>query len=154
MAEQEMGELTLTYAELATRLGVSADGARTRAKRAGWPVVAGNDGRSRVRVLASNLPERPPEQTASTTDHVGELRRAYAERVAELKGELEQARGQVERWRAVAEQTRAEVERERAVNELLREQLERELARVGHLEGELRSMLTEARRRWWRRWLG
>jgi predicted RNase H-like nuclease (RuvC/YqgF family) len=151
MAEQETGELTLTYAELATRLGVSADGARTRAKRAGWPVIAGNDGRARVRVLASNLPERPPEQTASTTDHTVELRRAYAERVTELKGELEEARGQVERWRSATEQTRAEVERERAVNGLLREQLERELARVGRLEEELRAMLAEARRPWWRR---
>ena len=75
MAEQETGELSLTYAELAARLGVSADGARTRAKRAGWPVLVGNDGRARVRVLVSDIPERPAEQTAVTTDPIAELKR-------------------------------------------------------------------------------
>jgi hypothetical protein len=149
MAEQETGELSLTYAELAARLRVSADGARTRAKRAGWPVIVGNDGRARVRVLASDLPERPAEQNPVTTDPLGELKRAHAERVAELKGELERAREGTERWRSAAEQARAEGERDRAVIKEVRDQLDRELARVARLEEELRGL----RRPWWRRWV-
>ena len=54
MAAQGTGELRLTYAELGDRLGISADGARTRAKRAGWPIEQGNDGKARVRVLTAN----------------------------------------------------------------------------------------------------
>src|SRR5262245_13943320 len=108
MDEHEAGELLLTYADLAARLGVSADGARSRAKRAGWPVIAGNDGRARVRVLVSDLPERPPEQATVATDPRGELRRAHAERLGELRGERDRAVEQAERWRSAAEQSRAE----------------------------------------------
>src|SRR3954447_7353740 len=86
MDEQGQGELVLTYAELATKLGVSPDGARTRAKRAGWPVTPGNDGRSRVRVRAAELPQLPrshgeqiPEQNGSVNALLAELRRAYGE---------------------------------------------------------------------------
>ena len=73
MADDHPSELLLTYPKLAARLGVSADGARTRAKRQGWPVIHGNDGRARVRVLASDLPEHPrspPEQTGDETGPV------------------------------------------------------------------------------------
>lgn len=62
MAEQDQGELLLTYAELSARLGVITDGARVRAKRSGWPITLGNDGRARVRVRAIELPEQPPKQ--------------------------------------------------------------------------------------------
>src|SRR4051812_42637912 len=42
MAERA-GDLVLTYAELAERLGIAADGARMRAKRRSWRTVPGND---------------------------------------------------------------------------------------------------------------
>jgi len=150
-------ELLLTYAELAARLGISADGARTRAKRAGWPVVIGNDGRAKVRVAVAELPEQTPvkaEHEPDMTDMISELRRSQAERLTELRGRAERAEQEAERWRAEAEQARSETgqargeaERERAVNGLLREQLDREIARADRLEAELR-------RPWWRRWLG
>jgi chromosome segregation ATPase len=98
-----------------------------------------------VRVLASELPERPAEQTAVTTDFVGELKRAHAERVAELRGDLEQARADTERWRSAAEQARAEGERDWAVIKEVREQLDRELARIARLEERLA-------RPFWARW--
>jgi hypothetical protein len=157
MAERGEAELLLTYAELAARLGISADGARTRAKRAGWPVVIGNDGRAKVRVAAAELPEQAPvkaEHEPDMTDLLTELRRSRAERLAELSGRAERAEQEAGRWRAAAEQARSEAgqarseaERERAVNGLLREQLERELARGERLEAELR-------RPWWRKLWG
>src|SRR3954469_15519625 len=96
MADDHPSELLLTYPELAARLGVSPDGARTRAKRQGWPVTHGNDGRARVRVLASDL----PEQTGDETDLVAELRRSPAEHLAELRTLLDRASGETERWRS------------------------------------------------------
>jgi hypothetical protein len=140
MADDDQGELLLTYAELAARLGVSTDGARTRARRQGWLVMNGNDGRARVRVLASNLPEQPrsrPEQTVVTTDILTELRRSHAEHIAELRAQLDRASGEAERWRSDHAAARSEAERHRAEALLLREQIARELARADHLEAEL-----------------
>jgi hypothetical protein len=150
VAEQGEAELVLTYAELGERLGITVDGARTRAKRAGWPTVIGNDGKARVRVRPSELPEQTAskaEQSPSTLDFVTELRRTHAERLAELRGELDQARNEAERWRAATEQARLEAERERAVNGLLREAVDRE-------RDLTRELLAEARKPWWRRLLG
>jgi predicted RNase H-like nuclease (RuvC/YqgF family) len=151
MDEQEQGELVLTYAELATKLGVSPDGARTRAKRAGWPVIPGNDGRSRVRVRVAELPQLPrsqaeqiPEQTGSMNALLAELRRAYGEHSAELIARAEKAEQQTEQWRSQAEQDRAAAEHERAVAELLRDQLAREQRRAEDLAAELR----DVRRPW------
>jgi hypothetical protein len=150
VAEQGEAELVLTYAKLGERLGITVDGARTRAKRAGWPTVIGNDGKARVRVRPSELPEQTAskaEQSPSTLDFVTELRRTHAERLAELRGELDQARNEAERWRAAAEHARLEAERERAVNGLLREAVDRE-------RDLNRELLAELRRPWWRRLLG
>jgi hypothetical protein len=157
MAEQGEAEQVLTYAELGERLGISVDGARTRAKRAGWPVVIGNNGKARVRVTVSELPEQPPskaEQSPNVLDLVAELRRAHAERLVELRTELDQARGEAERWRATAEQARLEAERERAVNGLLRETVDRERELNREVQVELRALLAEGRQPWWRRLLG
>jgi hypothetical protein len=158
MAEQEPVELLLTYPELGERLGISADGARVRAKRAGWPVLAGNDGRAKVRVLVADLPEHVPDKPEREPDSLAEIRRTFAERVAELKTELHEVRQQAEQWRTAAEQARVEAEHERGMREaevagergkldLMREQLEREVTRADRLEAELR-------RPWWRKLLG
>jgi hypothetical protein len=167
VAEQDQGEQLLTYAELGARLGVSADGARTRAKRAGWPVVPGNDGKARVRVRAGELPEQPPErpperpagqpseQGAITARLLTELRQAQAVRLADLRADLEQARADAELWRTKAEQGRVDAEREQAVNVLLREAMERERDMHRALVDELRAradrLEAELRRPWWRR---
>jgi hypothetical protein len=159
VAEQGEAELVLTYAELGARLGVSVDGARTRAKRAGWPVIIGNDGKARVRIRPSELPEQMTEQMASKAEQdpnvlglVAEQRRIHAERVAELHAELDRARSEVERWRAAAEQARVEAERERALNGLLRDSLDHERVLNRELRDELKAMLAEAWRPFWRRW--
>jgi hypothetical protein len=158
MAEQEPAELWLSYPELAERLGISADGARVRAKRAGGPVQTGNDGRAKVRVPVADLPEHGPNKPEQEPNSVADIRRLFAERTAELKAELHEARQQAEQWRTATEQARVDAERERGMREaevagergkltLVREQLEREIARADRLEAELR-------RPWWRRLLG
>jgi predicted RNase H-like nuclease (RuvC/YqgF family) len=140
MADGDQGELLLTYAELATRLGVSTDGARTRVRRQGWPVIAGNDGKARVRVLASDLPEQPrsrPEQTGVMTELLNELRRSQAEQVAGLNAQLHRVSREAEQFRSDHAAARSEAERHRAEAELLREQMAREFARVERLEAAL-----------------
>jgi hypothetical protein len=152
MANRDQGELLLTYAELAIRLGVSTDGARTRARRQGWPVITGNDGKARVRVLASDLPEQPrsrPEQTRVSTELLAELRRSHAEQVAGLTAQLNRVSREAEQLRSDHAAARSEVERHRVEAELLREQMAREFARVERLATEL----AEARKGWLERLL-
>jgi hypothetical protein len=147
MTNGDQGELLLTYAELATRLGVSTDGARTRARRQGWQVMNGNDGKARVRVLASDLPERPrarPEQNTVVTDLLNEMRRSHAEQVADLTAQLDRASREAEQLRSDHAATRSEADRYRTEAELLREQLGREFVRVERLE----TALAEARKGW------
>jgi hypothetical protein len=91
-------------------------------------------------VLASELPEHPrsqPEQDRPEPELLAELRRAHAERIAELTGALERASAETERWRSAHGQARAEAERDRASVELLREQLTREIDRGEKLAIEL-----------------
>lgn len=151
MADDPPIELLLTYAELGDRLGIGADGARFKARRAGWPVTQGNDGRARVRVRANELPDQPPEQPQRSGDRrtidpdlLADLRRAHADRLADQIARAEAAEHEAELWRSKAEQARSEAERHRAVAELLCDQVRREIERSEALAGELR----ELRRPW------
>jgi hypothetical protein len=119
--------------------------------------VQGNDGKARVRVRAGELPEHPPEKSngsgddrAITLDTIVELRRAYAERTAELLARVEKTEEKADHWRSEAEQIRSDAGHHRAMAELLREQIAREVARVERLEDEMR----ELRRPWWRKVFG
>lgn len=182
MADDRPGEFLLTYAELGERLGVSPDGARTKAKRAGWPVILGNDGRARVRVISSELPKqgrRLPEQTGVTPDLLTELRRAEAERLAELLARAEKAEREAEQARAALGDLRARLARlegevagvkatataevnaaARAAEEAIaaRDELLAELRRsLEHERGRARRLedaLAETRRPWWRKLWG
>jgi hypothetical protein len=158
----------LSYRELAARLGVSAEGARTRAKRSGWPIIHGNDGRARVRVRASELPERPREQQPRPAEQTP----VTVERSPELRDLLDRMSREAEQARATAEQAVAEVTRLRTQLALAEERVrsaqavaiadveaarrvaESEAAAKDVLIEELRAMLAEARRSWWSRLLG
>lgn len=151
MADDPPIELLLTYIELGDRLGIGADGARFKARRAGWPVTQGNDGKARVRVRAAELPDQPPEQPQRSGDRraidpdlLADIRRAHADRSAELLARAEAAEHEAELWRSKAEQARSESERHRAVAELLGDQVRREIERSDALAAELR----ELRRPW------
>lgn len=163
MAEQVQGELLLTYAELSARLGVSTDGARVRAKRSGWPITMGNDGRARVRVRAVELPERAPEQAKRSP----EQNRDRSELLAELRELLDRANSSVEQARAEAQRTRTEVTELRIVQARAEERAEAakaiaaaeiatvraEMAAEQALVRELREALEWHRRPWWQRWV-
>src|SRR3954462_7305555 len=76
MVEPSGDETLLTYVELAERLGCAPDTARLRAKRRGWRIEHGNDGKARVRVPSGMLPDVPPERPRRDADDlptVGEL---------------------------------------------------------------------------------
>lgn len=61
----EEGSLRLSYSELAERLEMSPDAARIKARRRGWRVDIGNDGKATVMVQASELAELLPRAKAS-----------------------------------------------------------------------------------------
>jgi hypothetical protein len=146
MDEPSGDETLLTYAELAERLGCAPDTARLRAKRRGWRVEHGNDGKARVRVPSGMLPDVPPERPRRDADDLPT--------VGELLAELGEARDDAAAARREAEVANVRLEeRERAHDaetRLLRDELARERERIGRLEAEL----LELRRPWWRRLRG
>ncbi len=57
--------VSLTYQELADRLGIDVQSARRRVLRAGWAKLPGNDGKARVLVPATVLPAAGATTTAT-----------------------------------------------------------------------------------------
>ena len=123
--------IRLSYAELAARLGVSKEAAKSRARRAGWPRVVDNTGVARFNVpkdifdtpeqhhadtVADDAPDTPPApqpDTAATLAAIGVLRDAL-ERSEVARSETEQRcldlSEQVGRLTAERDAARAEVE--------------------------------------------
>jgi hypothetical protein len=140
-----MGSITLTYEELAEKLGIGVDSARIKARRMksqGWLIQPPNGpgGKALVIVPEGALPEHPPERSGATRERYDET---LGERYAEALGELRESRERAERLAVEAAEARVEAR-------LLRESLERER----DLNRELRQELAESRRPWWRRLLG
>lgn len=179
-----MAEQWFTYADLAERLGVSPEAARQKAIRARWPRRTANDGRAQVRVELADLlatlqtrkpkedppaddqptPGEPPVDQASDAivlaaveAHLATLREMLAKMEAAM--ELERQRTDVERVRADGERARADAERARADDlarriEEMREADGAKRAGVEHDLEELRRMIADLRRPWWRRMVG
>src|ERR1700756_87541 len=104
---------SLTYKELADRLGTSSEAARSLARRLRLPRKPGNDGKARVTVDLTEINYKPlPARTSS--DHRCEFDDLNA-RVEQLEGEL--ARLEVEKQclevRAAGHRADFEYERER-----------------------------------------
>jgi hypothetical protein len=156
--DERSGELLLTYTDLGERLGISADGARMRAKREGWRLERNDpSGPMRVRVSSSALPEQPPERRTKSADGSGD----FEERLAELAANVAEIRVMFERTSGVEAKLRAELTeaRIRASVAEARLEAEREAAKGQAAArdatiGELRAMLADARRPWWRRLVG
>ncbi len=127
-------EALLTYRQLAERLGITPDSARSKARRRRWSITLDNQGIARVRVPLDALPDAPPPRPERILVELGthpvqeELRRAR-EQIAELEAQLIEAR-------AVGIAADAKVAAERAIAD------------------ELRRALEWHRRPWWRRLLG
>jgi hypothetical protein len=147
---------SLTYAELGDRLGVSAEAARSLARRLRLPRRPGNDGKARITVDLAEIQYKPLPARRPGGDRT-EINGLNA-RVEQLEGEL--ARLEVEKQclevRAAGHRADFECERERCAT-LVTETLK--LSRLAmsarekaaRLEGEL-SATWAGRRRW--KWLG
>jgi prophage DNA circulation protein len=144
----------MTLAEAAATTGRPAEAIRAMIRRGKLKATKGNDGRYLVAVPAEL--RRPPGQPDCSRS---------AERGQEGNGRLAALQEAVEEWRAAAEDARLEAavataERDAAKAtaaveiEAMRRQTGAELAAKDALVTELRAMLAEARRPFWRRWFG
>ncbi len=115
----------LTYDDMATALGITADSARRLTNRHKWPRRAGNDGRALVAVPEDRLQQAdepgskvsPDAAPDDGQDIVADVRRdiraliAYLEsRVGDLTSELAESRRLSEEARAEAREARATAE--------------------------------------------
>jgi hypothetical protein len=122
----------LPLAEASQRLGITVDALRKRARRGLVEARRGNDGRIVVlvsdRTAAGQELDNPDEVLALQVD--------------------------VERWRAIAEERGMELARAQAHVEAARAVAAAEIEAKAQVIAELRTMLAEARKPWWRRLLG
>lgn len=130
---------SMTYAEIAERMGVSIDGARMKVKRAKWVKMKGNDGCVRVLVpeheltppepVPQPLGEQAAEQIRTLEAHVLTLK----EQVSGLSAQIAQERG------------RGDAERERVAD------LTAQLLKI---TTDMMALQTAQQRPWWRRLVG
>jgi hypothetical protein len=149
--------VSLTYQQLADRLGIDMQSARRRVLRSKWPKTRGNDGLARVQVPATVLPTSPltvpavkavevegvpptgqavpaaagvtPEAMSHLLSQVGEL--------ATLRERLGAAEGEATALRDAIGYAQAQAATERAA----RDRAERELAAQEATEAALRAEL-------------
>jgi hypothetical protein len=125
---------SLTYADMAERLGISPEAARAVAKRKRLHRVVGNDGKARVQVdLAEVRPAGEPPSVPRTTALLAQIEALQAE-LTKMQGELANAQG-------TAAGHRADYERERD--------------RCDRLASDLKAiaeLMAERTRPWWRWW--
>ena len=101
----ESETITMTYRQLADRLGVSKEAAKSRARRAGWPRVVDNTGVARFNVPASLLEEvhDESEQALSEVSSISELEctseaiRVLRECLREMSDQLKRKDKEIER---------------------------------------------------------
>lgn len=127
-----MNLISLTYAELAERLGISADGARMKVKRAKWTKMRGNDGAVRVLVPDHELSTPEPVMPAFP-DQAAEQARTLEAHIATLTEQLAKA------------ESRADAEREKVAD------LTAQLLR---LATDMMTLQQAQARPWWKRLAG
>lgn len=130
-----MDTVTLTYRELADRLGVKLASARKTVQRKRWQRIAGNDGTVRINVPIEALPV-PQDVPEDVTPDSGPDPILFARLEIEIAGLKELVTA--ERARADAEAARANTEGKRANDAI-------------HDRDAWRLM---AQRPWWRRMTG
>lgn len=108
---------SLTYKELADRLGCKLESARKMVQRKRWPRTTGNDGTVRIQVPMEELPSRDKSEDMPQEKLVPELLlRALEVQIDGLKEivDAERKRADTEAARADAEGKRANAESGRA----------------------------------------
>jgi hypothetical protein len=151
-------QIWLTYRELGERLGISADGARMKAKRHKWTATTDNEGCIRVCVPATlqantrtNVPRRTsPERSAEQENEIKALQahiETLKQQVSDHAAERERLLAQIERQRLELVDER---QHSRAMAGLLDTAHREHAAKVEAIRAELDA----ARRPWWARMLG
>jgi predicted RNase H-like nuclease (RuvC/YqgF family) len=163
--------VSLTYRELAERLGISIEAARIRVRRARWTIIPGNHPADPVHVLVpakvveklqatpGRAPrERPPDGPPDNSAAV----KAMEEHVRDLRTQLDRERARADRAEERADAARGEVQEARQEAREVRERadsitdrltvLERTLEAAQDERDRFRAELEQARRPWWRRW--
>lgn len=130
---------SMTYSEIAERLGISLDGARMKVSRAKWQKLKGNDGKVRVLVPETAIGAPEPVEHAFP-DHTSEQVRALESHIVSLGEQVEHLQQQLGKAEATAASERARVEDLTA--QLLR------------LTGEMMALHQAQARPWWRRLAG
>lgn len=107
---------TVTYAELAARLGITEDSAKRLVRRRKWPRKAGNDGKMRIDVPVDRLVVTPdsPEDTPPVSPPVSPEGRPgddSAVTIARLEAEISGLKALVEAERARADATATDRDR-------------------------------------------
>ena len=169
-----MDTLWLSYRELAERLGINPESARTLAKRRKWPRKPANDGTVRLGIPAEYFGARPPERAP---DHPDDDR--APERIGRQTGERppdhspddgadhdeDAATGMVALLLARVGELQAELSQARAKIDVLQDKLMEQTAKVAATDARLAEVrarmlatqeerdrwhtLATARRRWW-----
>ncbi len=166
MSDQSIYLLT----EAAERTGLTVDALRKRIRRGKLETVKGNDGLVRVRLTSADMdalrlaegqtgqpkPSQPDERDRTIAALEAE-RDAARLAAAKAEGESGTLREQVEAERGRANRAEAEAAAERGRAAQAEREREEARIRAAAAEGEakgLRLALEEARRPFWRRWLG
>jgi hypothetical protein len=103
---------TVTYAELAARLGITEDSAKRLVRRRKWPRKTGNDGKMRIDIPVDRLNLTPdsPGDTPPVSPG-GSPRDDSAVTIARLEAEISGLKALVEAERARADATAADRDR-------------------------------------------
>jgi hypothetical protein len=137
--------VSLTYRELAERLGISIEAARIRVRRARWTIVPGNHPADPVHVLVPAkavekqatpgrpLRERPPDSPPDDSAAV----KAMEEHVRDLRTQLDRERARADRAEERADAARKEVQEARQEAREARERADGMVDRLGGLERAL-----------------
>ena len=145
----------LTYAELAERLGVSAEAARARAKRQRLQRQRANDGKARVVVDLADVQHKAMPARLPGGDHPIAGLRA---RIEALQAELAEMEEENATLRAVGDERREDFVRERDRADKLMVELLKAISDLmatkeasARLDGELAALKA---RPWWKRIAG
>lgn len=135
-----MSTISLTYDELAERLGITGASARNLVRRRKWKRVPGNDGKARIAVPEDEIEGATRGGTDGPSDRGIDAPSPFQEMVARLELEVAGLREIV-----MAERGRAEAEARRA---------DGEARRADGAEADRDAWRGMAQRPWWRRLAG
>ena len=161
------GDQWITLAEASRLTGHTPDALRQRARRGGLEYVKGNDGIIRVRLTSADvegLRANASPTLVPASDDVAPRDQSTAATIKTLSDEVAMLRETLARECSRADAAEAQMAEARILGEQrsqeLRQQGERaaraegELAGVKLALGEMREVLSEARKPFWRRWAG